>query len=178
MQEVTNIGLDISKSVFQVQGVDAEGQVVLRPQLGPVSCHILESCLRAWSICPGRAGPVLASLVPVLWKAGVGSDVMKPIAAPIVGGMNTSTINVLFWSRLLYDDEGSCAAAGEAPESRRSRCLRIRDAHVERRAAHRVSGLRAALIRRAIRLEIIEGAPAIGAGVCGSGQPDAGGLRA
>jgi copper/silver efflux system protein len=38
---------------------------------------------------------VLASLVPILWATGVGSDVMKPIAAPIVGGMITSTIHVL-----------------------------------------------------------------------------------
>lgn len=38
---------------------------------------------------------VLASLVPILWESGVGSDVMKPIAAPLVGGMITSTIHVL-----------------------------------------------------------------------------------
>jgi len=38
---------------------------------------------------------VLASLVPILWGTGIGSDVMKPIAAPIVGGMITSTIHVL-----------------------------------------------------------------------------------
>jgi copper/silver efflux system protein len=38
---------------------------------------------------------VLASLVPILWESGVGSDIMKPIAAPIVGGMITSTIHVL-----------------------------------------------------------------------------------
>jgi Cu(I)/Ag(I) efflux system membrane protein CusA/SilA len=38
---------------------------------------------------------VLASLVPILWESGIGSDVMKPIAAPIVGGMVTSTIHVL-----------------------------------------------------------------------------------
>jgi Cu(I)/Ag(I) efflux system membrane protein CusA/SilA len=38
---------------------------------------------------------VLASLVPILWESGIGSDVMKPIAAPIVGGMITSTIHVL-----------------------------------------------------------------------------------
>jgi transposase len=33
MQTVTTIGLDIAKSVFQVHGVDAEGNVVLRRQL-------------------------------------------------------------------------------------------------------------------------------------------------
>jgi Cu(I)/Ag(I) efflux system membrane protein CusA/SilA len=38
---------------------------------------------------------VLASLVPILWETGVGADVMKPIVAPIVGGMITSTIHVL-----------------------------------------------------------------------------------
>ena len=38
---------------------------------------------------------VLASLVPILWESGIGSDVMKPIAVPIVGGMITSTIHVL-----------------------------------------------------------------------------------
>jgi copper/silver efflux system protein len=38
---------------------------------------------------------VFASLIPILRETGVGSDVMKPIAAPIVGGMITSTIHVL-----------------------------------------------------------------------------------
>ncbi len=38
---------------------------------------------------------VLASLVPILLETGIGSDVMKPIAAPVVGGMITSTIHVL-----------------------------------------------------------------------------------
>ena len=33
MQTITTIGLDIAKSVFQVHGVDATGQVVVRRQL-------------------------------------------------------------------------------------------------------------------------------------------------
>jgi transposase len=33
MQMVTTIGLDVAKSVFQVHGVDAAGQVVIRRQL-------------------------------------------------------------------------------------------------------------------------------------------------
>jgi transposase len=33
MQAVTTIGLDIAKSVFQVHGVDAERNVVVRRQL-------------------------------------------------------------------------------------------------------------------------------------------------
>jgi Cu(I)/Ag(I) efflux system membrane protein CusA/SilA len=38
---------------------------------------------------------VMMSLAPILWESGIGADVMKPIAAPIVGGMITSTIHVL-----------------------------------------------------------------------------------
>jgi Cu(I)/Ag(I) efflux system membrane protein CusA/SilA len=45
---------------------------------------------------------VLASLIPILWMTGVGSDVMKPIAAPIVGGMVTSAIHVLILVPVLY----------------------------------------------------------------------------
>ena len=33
MQSVKTIGLDIAKSIFQVRGVDADGQVVIRRQL-------------------------------------------------------------------------------------------------------------------------------------------------
>jgi transposase len=33
MQSISTIGLDIAKSVFQVHGVDAAGQVVVRRQL-------------------------------------------------------------------------------------------------------------------------------------------------
>ena len=33
MQAITTIGLDIAKSVFQVHGIDATGQVVIRRRL-------------------------------------------------------------------------------------------------------------------------------------------------
>jgi transposase len=33
MGEVTTIGLDIAKSVFQVHGIDAAGTVMIRPQV-------------------------------------------------------------------------------------------------------------------------------------------------
>ena len=45
---------------------------------------------------------VLGSLVPLLWESGIGSDVMKPIAAPIVGGMITSTLSVMVLVPILF----------------------------------------------------------------------------
>jgi Cu(I)/Ag(I) efflux system membrane protein CusA/SilA len=45
---------------------------------------------------------VMLGLAPILWESGIGSDVMKPIAAPIVGGMITSTIHVLILVPVLF----------------------------------------------------------------------------
>ncbi len=45
---------------------------------------------------------VLFSLGPILWETGVGSDVMKPIATPMVGGMVTSSIGVLLLVPVLF----------------------------------------------------------------------------
>jgi Cu(I)/Ag(I) efflux system membrane protein CusA/SilA len=45
---------------------------------------------------------VIMSLAPILWESGIGADVMKPIAAPIVGGMVTSTIAVLVLVPVLF----------------------------------------------------------------------------
>jgi len=48
MQSVTTIGLDIAKSVFQVHGVDVDGNVVVRRQLKRAMCwRSSRSCLRA-----------------------------------------------------------------------------------------------------------------------------------
>jgi transposase len=55
MQTITTIGLDIAKSVFQVHGVDAGGQIVnRRANLTPHRRPILP---------PLRGGPLLVALV-------------------------------------------------------------------------------------------------------------------
>jgi Cu(I)/Ag(I) efflux system membrane protein CusA/SilA len=45
---------------------------------------------------------VMAGLLPIMWSTGVGSDIMKPIAAPIIGGMITSTIHVLIITPTIF----------------------------------------------------------------------------
>ena len=45
---------------------------------------------------------VMGSLGPLLWETGISSDVMKPIAAPIVGGMLTSTLAVMILVPILF----------------------------------------------------------------------------
>ena len=47
-------------------------------------------------------GVTLAGLLPIMWSTGVGADVMKPIATPIIGGMVTSTIHVLVITPVIF----------------------------------------------------------------------------
>ena len=35
---------------------------------------------------------ILAGLLPLMWSSGIGSDLMKRIAAPMVGGITTSLL--------------------------------------------------------------------------------------
>ena len=44
----------------------------------------------------------LFALVPILWSSGVGSDVMKPIVLPMVGGVITSAIYILLVTPVLF----------------------------------------------------------------------------
>jgi Cu(I)/Ag(I) efflux system membrane protein CusA/SilA len=68
----------------EVQEATVEGSVLrLRPKLMTV-------------------GTTLIGLLPIMWSTGVGADVMKPIAAPIIGGLLTSTIHVLIITPVIF----------------------------------------------------------------------------
>ena len=54
MQTVTTIGLDIAKSVFQVHGVDAAGQVVTATPTLPASRRTVCRCWTVASRAPLR----------------------------------------------------------------------------------------------------------------------------
>jgi Cu(I)/Ag(I) efflux system membrane protein CusA/SilA len=45
---------------------------------------------------------ILAGLIPIMFSSGAGSDVMKRIAAPMVGGVITSTILELVIYPVIY----------------------------------------------------------------------------
>ena len=47
-------------------------------------------------------GTSLIALLPIMWSTGVGSDVMRPIAPPMIGGLITSTIHVLIVTPVLF----------------------------------------------------------------------------
>ncbi len=44
----------------------------------------------------------MIGLVPILFSSGVGSDVMKPLVAPMIGGLFTSAVHVLIMTPVLF----------------------------------------------------------------------------
>jgi len=44
----------------------------------------------------------LFGLVPVMWATGTGSDLAKPLAVPLIGGILTSAIHVLFVTPIIF----------------------------------------------------------------------------
>ena len=89
MQSISAIGLDIAKSVFQVHGVDATGQVVVRRQL--------------------RRRNVVAffqKLPPCLSGGDRGLRIIAPLVARAAGVGTYGTV----------DAAGLCEALRQAPE--------------------------------------------------------------
>ena len=44
----------------------------------------------------------LLGLIPIMWSVGTGADVMKPIAAPMIGGMISSAVHVLIMTPVIF----------------------------------------------------------------------------
>ena len=67
MGEVTTIGLDLAKHVFQVHGADAEGATVLRKQLRRAQVLAFFSRLPPWLVGGVRDGALLGAGAARAW---------------------------------------------------------------------------------------------------------------
>jgi len=45
---------------------------------------------------------VVAGLLPIMWSARTGSEVMKPLATPVLGGMVSSLLHVLIVTPVVF----------------------------------------------------------------------------
>jgi Cu(I)/Ag(I) efflux system membrane protein CusA/SilA len=45
---------------------------------------------------------IVASLLPILWSHRAGAEVMKPLAAPIIGGMVSSLACILIITPVIF----------------------------------------------------------------------------
>jgi Cu(I)/Ag(I) efflux system membrane protein CusA/SilA len=61
------------------------------------------------------ASAILIGLLPIMWSHGSGADVMKRIAAPMIGGMVSSTLLTLVVIPVLYALWRGRSLPAEAP---------------------------------------------------------------
>jgi Cu(I)/Ag(I) efflux system membrane protein CusA/SilA len=45
---------------------------------------------------------VVAGLLPIMWSSSAGSEVMRPLAAPVLGGMVSSLLHVLIITPVIF----------------------------------------------------------------------------
>jgi len=115
------MGLDAETGVFMLVFLDlshdaakAEGRLRTRKDLVEAIVHGAVKRVRpkAMTVCAAFMG-----LLPILWSTGTGADVMKRIAAPMVGGLVTSFVLELLvypaayflWKRREVIDEPAAA---------------------------------------------------------------------
>ena len=122
------MGLDAETGVFMLVFLDlshdaakAEGRLRTSGDLVEAIIHGAVKRVRpkAMTVCAAFMG-----LLPILWSTGTGADVMKRIAAPMVGGLVTSFLLELLvypavyflWKRRGLTDEAVVVAGGLVPQ--------------------------------------------------------------
>ena len=53
-------------------------------------------------IVPSGCSTVIAGLLPLMWSARTGAEVMKPLATPVLGGMVSSLLHVLIVTPVIF----------------------------------------------------------------------------
>jgi copper/silver efflux system protein len=89
-----------------------EAMVNMTNKHGNSTDHLTPSIIREYVIegSAKRLRPKLMTvsvslfgLIPILWATGVGSDIMRPITIPLIGGTITSTIYVLLVTPVVFE---------------------------------------------------------------------------
>jgi Cu(I)/Ag(I) efflux system membrane protein CusA/SilA len=104
-------GLAVETGVVMVvylhESLDRRIQAHHRGDRGPLTVQDIREATTEGSVLRLRPKVMtvmtsLIGLIPIMWSTGVGADVMKPLAAPLIGGLITSTIHVLVVTPVLF----------------------------------------------------------------------------
>lgn len=104
-------GLAVETGVVMVvylhEALDLRLHAALSGRRGPVTLQDIREATIEGSVLRLRpkimtVGTAMIGLIPIMWSGGVGADVMKPLVAPMIGGLVTSTIHVLVVTPILF----------------------------------------------------------------------------
>lgn len=93
--------------VYLHEALDKKLHAFEKGERGPITVHDIYEATVEGAVLRLRpkvmtVSTALIGLLPLMWSTGVGSDVMRPIAAPMIGGLITSTIHVLVVTPILF----------------------------------------------------------------------------
>jgi len=93
--------------VYLHEALDKRLRDYARGKRGPIGKDDIEAATIEGSVLRLRpkvmtVSTALIGLLPIMWSTGAGADVMQPIAAPMIGGLITSTIHVLIVTPILF----------------------------------------------------------------------------
>jgi Cu(I)/Ag(I) efflux system membrane protein CusA/SilA len=127
-----NMSVAVAIGFIALAGVAAETGVVMllyldqawarrarhgRPSPGDLYQAVMEGAVERVRPKLMTVTAIMAGLLPILWGTGAGASVMKRIAAPMVGGMISSTVLTLLVLPAIYslwkEREGPAPAPGE-----------------------------------------------------------------
>jgi Cu(I)/Ag(I) efflux system membrane protein CusA/SilA len=101
------LGVDAETGIFMLLYLDlayaqakAEGRLKTRPQLHSA---IIDGAAKRIRPKFMTAATLLLGLIPIMWATGAGADVMKRIAAPMIGGILTSFLMELMVYPAIYE---------------------------------------------------------------------------
>ncbi len=107
-----NVSIAVAVGFIALAGVSAEIGVVMlvyldrawraRGSEDPIAATIERGAVLRVRPILMTVGAIVLGLVPILWSHGTGASVMKRIAAPMVGGMVTSTVLTLIVIPVIY----------------------------------------------------------------------------
>ncbi len=100
-------GVAAETGVVMLIYLDEAFQRIPRPLPGPLTANHIAEAVRSGAVERLRpvmmtVAAIIAGLAPILWSEGTGADVMKRIAAPMVGGMVTATVLTLVVIPAIY----------------------------------------------------------------------------
>ncbi len=93
--------------VYLHEALDRKLLAVHNGERGPLTPQDIRDAAHEGSVLRLRpklmtVGTTMIGLFPIMWSTGVGIDVMRPLAAPMIGGLITSTIHVLIITPVLF----------------------------------------------------------------------------
>jgi Cu(I)/Ag(I) efflux system membrane protein CusA/SilA len=91
----------LNEAMAKMVAVHGNSSASLTPQI--IRKYVIEGSVKRLRPKLMTVSVGLFGLIPILWATGVGSDIMRPITIPLIGGTISSTIYVLLITPVVFE---------------------------------------------------------------------------